>query len=614
MEKYLRISSVMFLTLCLGNVGGAVSRFPAAKLQTLLDDTVSNSKIPGAVMSVQTPAGYWVGASGKADISGSVMTPNTQLRVASVTKQFVSALIMKLTEDNILSLDDTVAEWLPTAEIEGSEDMTIAALLDHTSGVPDHEGNREFWERVAAEPNAVWTTQDVLSLIEEKAPEFPAGTQWSYTNTGYYLLGLIIEKATGNTVADEIDARFFQPLGMERTAISRAGTKTEPYARDYSWFDMAPHEGLIDTSEWNLSWDWTAGSAVTSAADMLIWGRELFTGSLLSKGTRELMMTPTVKLPVEEKPIYYCYGFAVQKDDRGKTVYSKDGENAGVEAKLLYYPDAERIIFVAFNRSDFPLPHDSETQKSAVEILHTLVRDVSGLLDTELTQENGYTWLCSMDALGAGIDDQVSFGMHPRAAKTADAYDVHISTPLSSEAEVYFVRADRNCRRDIYPTDDTGEWFLIVQTGTEKGIALRWEMIVPLPQGKCLSMTEVDANSVVKNGTFRNMKRNVELEVPAGETRFYLIRYDAEPEEDIRLKAGWNLVACMTKRAVPDHAKLVLPAWDWNAADQLYRACNAGDILQKGKGYWMYATEACTVRFNVESSAPRESSRLRKVK
>ncbi|MCF7791628.1 MAG: beta-lactamase family protein [Victivallales bacterium] len=369
----------------------AASSLPVNELQSLLDNTVKNTKIPGAVMTVTTPAGEWIGTAGKACNTGQDMTADTQLRIASVTKQFTSVLIMKLIEENRLSLDDTVAKWLPDAEIKSAEKMTVANLLNHTSGVPDHEGNEKFWKKVAENPEAAWSHEKVLSLIKNKKPDFEPGTKWKYSNTGYYLLGLIAEKATDTSVNKLLQNYFFKPIGMKRTAVVPSGKKTEPFAEDYCWFkysmlDMRYADKMIDTSRWNLSWDWTAGSGVTTANDMLIWSRSLFGGELLDRKTYNLMFSTTVELPVKGKKIAYCYGFSKQKNQYGETVYSKDGENAGVEAKFLYYPESKRSIFVAFNRSDFPTPYKPDNSKTeqyymaSTKIMDNLIKKAVKLL------------------------------------------------------------------------------------------------------------------------------------------------------------------------------------------------------------------------------------------
>jgi len=357
---------------CFGNDNGDTG-LPGRELQSLLDNSVGDDLVPGVVMAVETPDGVWIGAAGKANLAtGENMIPDIQVRIASITKMFTATLIMKLVEENKLGLGDTVEQWLPDVIQNGSR-VTVGMLLNHTSGIPDHEEELEFWDRLAEDPNASWSSEDVLGFIHDKEFLFEPGTNWSYCNTGYYLLGMIAEAATGNNVSEEIDTRFFSPLGMDRTALTRAGEKTEPYAHDYSWFK--PYNQLTDTSSWNLSWDWTAGGAVTTAEDMLVWTRALFGGDVVGAGTLEQMTTP-----VFPSTLYGFGVFAVDKDPfLGERLITHSGSFPGVNAQWHHYPDSGRTIFVALNRQDFCFMELPPVNVDAV--MNAILTDVHDILN-----------------------------------------------------------------------------------------------------------------------------------------------------------------------------------------------------------------------------------------
>lgn len=322
-----------------------------AELEAVLDNAVSDNGVPGAVMAVETPEGTWVGAAGKADLAtNQAMTVDTQVRIASVTKTFTATLIMKLVEEGNLKLGDTVEYWLPGALPRYGEQITVLMLLNHTSGIPDHENTQEWQDRLLSDPTAFWTSEDILAILRIHEAEFKQpGAEYKYCNTGYFLLGMIAEAATGDTVANETDRRFFYPLSMRRTALTRDGMKTDPYAHDYCWAE----DELLDTSGWNMSWDWTAGSAITIAWDMLLWTRAFFGGRVVSMTTLEQMVTPI--LPAKE------YGFGLEIRETwsvlfGEKVIGHGGANAGVYTLWLYFPESRRTIFVALNRLDFSKP------------------------------------------------------------------------------------------------------------------------------------------------------------------------------------------------------------------------------------------------------------------
>ncbi len=348
----------------------------AQKLQTALDSAVSDEGVPGAVMAVETPKGVWIGAAGKADLStGRAMTADTQVRIASITKPFTAALILKLVEEGKLHLNDTLEHLLPRAVPYGDQ-ITVAMLLSHTSGIPDHENTPEWSDRLLADPTAPWSSEDVLAIIRNHEAEFEQpGKNYSYCNTGYYLLGMVAEAVTGNTVANEINNRFFQPIGMSRTALTRAGKKTEPYAHDYCWVE----DQLMDSSSWDLSWDWTAGSAVTTAGNMLIWTRAFFGGEVVSTATLEQMITPVP--PAAEHG--YGFGLAITDSEPlfGERLVHHSGANPGVHAQWLYYPESNRTIFVALNRQDTSEP----PQVDVGAVMSSILTDVCDILkETEV--------------------------------------------------------------------------------------------------------------------------------------------------------------------------------------------------------------------------------------
>lgn len=328
------------------------SSLPAAEFQALLDGSVSDDGVPGVIMAVETPDGIWIGAAGKADVAtGQAMTADTQVRIASITKVFTATLIMKLAEENKLRLDDTVEQWLPGV-VQNGEAITIAMLLNHTSGIPDHEDDMDFWKRLFTDPTTKWSSADILALIRNQEAHFAPGTEWRYCNAGYYLLGMIAEAAAENNFADEIDHRFFNPLGMSRTALTRAGLSTELYAHYYSW--IGANNQIADTSTWDMSWDWTAGSGVTTARDMLIWTQSLFGGQLISMATLSQMITPI------HPSTQYGYGLGIIENDPyfGERLITHSGAIPGVNTVWLRYPDSGHTIFIALNRQDYPNPSD----------------------------------------------------------------------------------------------------------------------------------------------------------------------------------------------------------------------------------------------------------------
>ncbi len=351
---------VLCLILCLlfAGCGGETSssgNLPVTKLQDILNQEVATSGVPGIIAGVQTPNGTWTGAAGVANTAtGALMTPDMQVRLASITKTLTAVLVMKMVEKERLSLDDTVGYWLP-GQVPGGDKMTIKMLLNHSAGVFD-VGTDSFWQSVYADPTRDWSNSDVLSLLNPgNTPAFTPGTKYSYSNTGYYVLGAILEAATGTTVSDLFQQHIATPAGMIRTTLTRQGYLLPPNEHGYAWLPTT--EAVSDTTNWNLSWDWTAGSGCSTADDMLKFAHALFNGQILSPTTVALMISPSSFAPDS----HYGLGLAVSLKDNPKNVFhattiGHSGANPGTATSWYYFPDYDITIFVAVNRMDTPAP------------------------------------------------------------------------------------------------------------------------------------------------------------------------------------------------------------------------------------------------------------------
>ena len=155
-------------------------------------------------------------AYGKADVEGDVpMTVDTIVPIGSVTKQFTAAAILQLRDQGKLSLDDDITKWLPDFETRGNK-VTLRHLLGHTSGISELAEMPEL-RAMQLMRNPTATRDDVYKVINRHPFQFPTGTMQTYSNSGFWLLGLIIEKASGMTYEDYVEKKIFEPLGMTRS-------------------------------------------------------------------------------------------------------------------------------------------------------------------------------------------------------------------------------------------------------------------------------------------------------------------------------------------------------------------------------------------------------------
>jgi D-alanyl-D-alanine carboxypeptidase len=341
--------------------------FPSEEIHALLDWGVKQG-VPGVVLGIATPLGTWFSASGVADLkTQEPMSARHQIRLASITKPFTAVLVWSLIEQGILSLDDRVNDWLRPGLVPEGKVITIGMLLNHTSGLYDHENSPEFLDKLLTDPSHVWSNGEILRITRSHPMNFYPGTSYSYCNTEYYILGMIVEAATGKKVESLLKSRFFDPLGMTRTSVSRSGALTDPQTPGYCYFDG--YDDPVSILKWNFSWDWTAGSGVSTAFDMIIWAEALSTGKVLKPETRERMWTVMA-------PSTMGYGFNVGTNASGFKWIGHGGLNQGTNTDWLFCPEKGWALFVGLNLSDYR----TNPQVNTPAIIKTIRNGVERLL------------------------------------------------------------------------------------------------------------------------------------------------------------------------------------------------------------------------------------------
>ncbi|MEN6437861.1 MAG: serine hydrolase domain-containing protein [Syntrophobacter sp.] len=359
----IRAMSVKFVFLCLfsffsfiGPVGPGLASsavpklsgapdgtFPTVALQELLDKAVARG-IPGAVMGIATPDGAWFTASGVANMNtGELISPHHAMRLASVTETFTAALIWSLIENGPLTLDQKVNRWLTPGLVPKGGAITIGMLLNHTSGLRDHTESPKFTRKMRRNPNYQWSAEDVLAITRGQALKFTPGTQYAYSSTNDYILGLIAQAATGRTVKTLLLERFFSPNGMDRTALRRAGVLPSMNTPGYVWQDYGISPGIVGS--WNFSGYWTAGAGTSTAHDMLAWASGLVGGKVLKPETLQQVLHV-------QSPSMMGYGFEVTRNGLGYQRMGRTGAKPGATTDFLIYPERGWVLFIGFNISD----------------------------------------------------------------------------------------------------------------------------------------------------------------------------------------------------------------------------------------------------------------------
>ncbi len=267
-------------------------------------------------------------------------TSESVYAIGSITKSFTALATLQLVDRGVLSLDDTVGKWLP--DYQGpARDVTIARLLDHTSGIPNYTDNRPLYPRL--ERNG-WTRDEMVANISALPLQFAPGARWSYTNSGYYLLGLIVEKASGKDYYAYLQQNVFDPLGMAHTYSGDDTALVPGRVRGY----RVGSQGTTQAPPWHYLVPFSAGSLLSTAQDLARYRRGVFTSPAFPASLRRLL---TEARPLADgTPNLYALGGLIRGSLGGHAKLSHSGEIFGFHSDHAYYPDDDVTIVVLTNR------------------------------------------------------------------------------------------------------------------------------------------------------------------------------------------------------------------------------------------------------------------------
>lgn len=329
-----------------GTPSGALN---SAALQAALDRIVATGAT-AALARVDSPSGNWRGSSGVVEL-GRATRPAAggRFRVGSVTKTFVSTVVLQLAGERRLRLDDTVERWLPGAIPNGSR-ITIRDLLQHTSGIFDYTG--ALFSSVEDVLDARFRTfrpAELVALAAARPPVFEPGTSWAYSNTNYILLGLIVRRVTGRAYGTEVGRRILRPLRLRGTEVPGTDTTIDgPHAHGYEPIERDGEIVPLDFTDLNPSMAWAAGEMVSTTADLNRFYRALLGGRLLRRPQlAEMLADPAGELG-------YGLGIYQQPLPGGPTLWGHSGGIFGYVTFSFSTPDASTQLTVSLN----PWPGD----------------------------------------------------------------------------------------------------------------------------------------------------------------------------------------------------------------------------------------------------------------
>jgi CubicO group peptidase (beta-lactamase class C family) len=314
----------------------------AAKFDEVMALASKYKTFNGAVLVAENGKVIYKKGFGLANMEWNIPnTPETRFRLGSITKQFTATLILQLVEQGKIKLDGKLSDYLPDYRKDVGEKVTIHQLLTHTSGIPSYTGLPGFIRDVSRNP---YTVDEFVKKFASNDLEFEPGSKFSYNNSGYFLLGAIIEKITGRPYEQVIKEKIFEPLGMKNSGYDHAATILEKRASGY----IKTRDGYLNAPYLDMSLPYAAGSLYSTVEDLFLWDQALYTDRLLSEQSKAVMYKPYLQ--------NYAYGWVITKAKLGsgpETVTSI-GHNGGINGfntLLVRYPEQRNLIVLLDNTS-----------------------------------------------------------------------------------------------------------------------------------------------------------------------------------------------------------------------------------------------------------------------
>jgi len=290
-----------------------------------------------------------------------------QVRVGSITKSVMATITLQLVGEGRLRLDDSVERWLPGVVPNGSA-ITIRMLLQHTSGLFDYTEDPDFFASILADPLRHHSPEELLAVAFSHPPLFAPGQSWSYSNTGYILIGLVLQAVTHTPVQTLVERRVVRPLHLRNTYLATSGRFRGPYAHGYAPPDISG-DGYVDISAWNPSWAWSAGALVSNAPDARRFYQALLSGRLLRPRLLQQMMTTVDVAPG------FGYGLGLFRlDTVCGTVWGHDGGIPGYISYALNDREGSRSAILLL-----PTQPDQAIAPPFIEALTTVECQMFGL-------------------------------------------------------------------------------------------------------------------------------------------------------------------------------------------------------------------------------------------
>jgi CubicO group peptidase (beta-lactamase class C family) len=320
----------------------AFSQQTAQKIDALVKQYSNYGQFNGSVLVAEKGKIIYEKGFGLANMEWAIPNqPDTKFRIGSLTKQFTAALVLQLVEEGKIKLDGKLSDYLSDYRKDTGEKVTIHQLLNHTSGIPNYTNRPDFFAEFSRDP---YNITDFVKKFASGDLEFEPGSKYSYNNSGYSLLGAIIEKITGKSYETVLTERIFKPLGMTNSGYDNHAPLIQKRASGY---EKRP-SGYVNAGYLDMSLPYAAGSIYSTVDDLFKWDQALYQDKIISAENKKLMFTPGLG--------NYGYGIRITDQPIGKTdqktkVIQHGGGISGFNSLLTRLVDKQQTIILLDNVS-----------------------------------------------------------------------------------------------------------------------------------------------------------------------------------------------------------------------------------------------------------------------
>ncbi|NCA76801.1 MAG: class A beta-lactamase-related serine hydrolase [Alphaproteobacteria bacterium] len=314
------------------------------KMKSACDSVINNTPVPGLVaLVVDNKKGIdWIYAAGVSDkVTGAPMDVNHTFRIASNTKTFTGTVLLQLVDEGKISLSDPLSKFFP--EYPHSDSITVTMLANMSSGIFDYFDDEQWVNTIKNDPMHVWSPGEIVALAFSHPLLFTPGTQFKYTNTNTFLLGMIIEQVTGNLLETEITNRIIRPLGLLKTGFLPSGAGFPgPHGRGYDFGELGVTGDV--TESYDISNTWAAGAVYSTPRELQKYIERLVEGGFLSDSLQDHRLNKDFQYM---NPIR-SYGLCLSKLE---TFYGHNGIVWGYVSSMYHSHERQCTVIIYYNLS-----------------------------------------------------------------------------------------------------------------------------------------------------------------------------------------------------------------------------------------------------------------------